>query len=281
MPSLIYITRIRPLSGELVQGLESAGFHVKFFGPGEITADACLLVMTSEAVLAGIQPGQGSAAGSTVANDAADVEAGAGNLGFSPPRSVRRPFAAAPPKAVAQQQSTPAVTARPKGRGNLASVCPTPPPPAPVIAELGSADALVPRSNSDQHLSQLEQHRKRLWQPAAMAVALLILAAALLTNRLALAPAATPATAAENANRDTQSDSRSAPSIEKGSTLPRLVPPRTPSVSADARQHISDYDFAAEDYTTHFDLHGHPGMEIPQLKHRAQNHTLPKRVVVN
>lgn len=55
MSSLIYITRIRPLSGELAQGLESAGFHVKFFGPGEITTDECLLVMTSEAALAGIQ----------------------------------------------------------------------------------------------------------------------------------------------------------------------------------------------------------------------------------
>lgn len=149
-------------------------------------------------------------------------------------------------------------------------------------AELGQADALLAaKSTSDQHLSHLDQHRKRLWQPAATAVALLILAAALLTNRLALAPVATHPTAAENANPHTQSDSGSAPSIQKGSTLPRLVPPRMPSVSADARQHISDYNFAAEDYTTHFDLHGHPGMEIPQLMHRAQNQTLPKRVAVN
>ena len=55
MPSLIYITRIQPLSAELAQALESSGSHVKSFGPGEITADECILVMTSEAVLAGLR----------------------------------------------------------------------------------------------------------------------------------------------------------------------------------------------------------------------------------
>src|ERR1700690_3338390 len=69
MPSLIYITRIRPLSPELVQDLESSGLHVKSFGPGEITADECLLVMTSEAVLAGLPlSGAASATGEAVAN---------------------------------------------------------------------------------------------------------------------------------------------------------------------------------------------------------------------
>jgi hypothetical protein len=55
MPSLIYITRIQPPSAETARVLESSGFHVKSFGPGEITADECVLVMTSEAVLAGLQ----------------------------------------------------------------------------------------------------------------------------------------------------------------------------------------------------------------------------------
>ena len=55
MPSLIYITRIRPFSVELARALESSGSHVKSFGPGEITADECILVMTSEAVLAGLR----------------------------------------------------------------------------------------------------------------------------------------------------------------------------------------------------------------------------------
>ena len=50
MPSLIYIARIKRSSDELIQGLQAAGFHVESFKPGEITADECLLVMTSEAV---------------------------------------------------------------------------------------------------------------------------------------------------------------------------------------------------------------------------------------
>jgi len=56
MPSLIYIARITGFSDELAEGLRSSGFHVKAFGPGEITADDCWLVMTSEAVLASLHP---------------------------------------------------------------------------------------------------------------------------------------------------------------------------------------------------------------------------------
>src|SRR6202795_5027750 len=52
MPFLVYIARITRSSEELAQGLQSAGLHVKSFAPGEITGDECLLVMTSEAVLA-------------------------------------------------------------------------------------------------------------------------------------------------------------------------------------------------------------------------------------
>src|ERR1700694_1108269 len=56
MPSLLYIARITRFSEELAEELRSSGFHVKAFGPGEITADECWLVMTSEAVLASLQP---------------------------------------------------------------------------------------------------------------------------------------------------------------------------------------------------------------------------------
>jgi hypothetical protein len=55
MSSLIYVTRIQPPSPAVTRALESSGFHVKCFGPGEITADECILVMTSEAALAGVQ----------------------------------------------------------------------------------------------------------------------------------------------------------------------------------------------------------------------------------
>jgi hypothetical protein len=52
MPSLVYIARITRSSEELAQRLQSAGLHVKSFAPGGITGDECLLVMTSEALLA-------------------------------------------------------------------------------------------------------------------------------------------------------------------------------------------------------------------------------------
>jgi hypothetical protein len=56
MPSLIYITRIRRLSEELVQNLRSAGCHVESFQPGAITRDECLLAMTPEAADAALHP---------------------------------------------------------------------------------------------------------------------------------------------------------------------------------------------------------------------------------
>jgi hypothetical protein len=56
MPSSIYIARITRCSEELAKGLQSAGLHVKSFVSGEITADECLLVMTSKAVLANLRP---------------------------------------------------------------------------------------------------------------------------------------------------------------------------------------------------------------------------------
>jgi hypothetical protein len=60
MLSLIYVARVTHSSEELVQGLQSAGLHTKAFAPGEITADECILVMTSEAVLASLQPANGA-----------------------------------------------------------------------------------------------------------------------------------------------------------------------------------------------------------------------------
>ena len=59
MLSLIYVARVTHSSEELVQGLQSAGLHIKAFAPGEITADECILVMTSEAVLASVPPANG------------------------------------------------------------------------------------------------------------------------------------------------------------------------------------------------------------------------------
>ncbi len=56
MPFLIYTVQITRSFEELAKGLQSAGLQVKSFASGEITADECLLVMTSEAVLANLRP---------------------------------------------------------------------------------------------------------------------------------------------------------------------------------------------------------------------------------
>jgi hypothetical protein len=56
MPSLVYIARILNFSEELTERLKAAGFQVSSFGPGRITADECLLVMTPEAAAAGLKP---------------------------------------------------------------------------------------------------------------------------------------------------------------------------------------------------------------------------------
>lgn len=86
MPSLIYVARITHSSEELAQGLQSAGHYVKSFAPGEITDDECLLVMTSDAVLPGLQPAN-AAAGHT-------AETGQELVGVPPPPKMNAHLAA-------------------------------------------------------------------------------------------------------------------------------------------------------------------------------------------
>ena len=74
MPSLIYIARITRSSEELAKGLQSAGLHVKSFASGEITADECLLVMTSEAVLANLRPANAAPRAGHTADTSQEVE---------------------------------------------------------------------------------------------------------------------------------------------------------------------------------------------------------------
>lgn len=82
MPSLIYIARINRSSEELAKGLQSAGLHVKSFASGEITADECLLVMTSEAVLANLRPANVTPRAGRTAETSQEPE------GVSPPSSM-------------------------------------------------------------------------------------------------------------------------------------------------------------------------------------------------
>jgi len=78
MPSLVYIARILNFSEELMDRLKAAGFQVTAFGPGRITADECLLVMTPEAAVAGLKPANSLA-------ESTDATARGSELGGTPP----------------------------------------------------------------------------------------------------------------------------------------------------------------------------------------------------
>jgi len=104
-----------------------------------------------------------------------------------------------------------------------------------------------------------------------MALALLIFSIVLLTSQVSFIPATTDPTTVEAANPDAHPDSDQAASLRKASTpAPRTAP-----------RYIFDYDFVAEDYTTHFGLRAQRETGVPQLKRRPQKQTVPKRIVVN
>ncbi len=341
MPSLIYVTRVRPLSPDLIQGLESAGFHLMSFGPGEITADECLLVMTSEAILAGLQTsGPAATAGGAASVDrefqgtprlrdlgehlepeaaiwnrikAAAVSAipastsaakpehrasaaprvgpDAGNLGFVPSRAGSRILAGAQMATDAAQPS-PAAAGSSGNNGKPAVASPPMPSAGGVTRKAEPASTLSSRDASPSKIIRLAggRHGKKLWQAAAMAAALLIVAVVLLSGRASILPPAADATAVGDTNQGGRSASDAAGSTPGGSSLaskPASQPSdltqtsaKTPNPTAESRRHVSDYDFVAEDYTTHFDLHSHPEPPLPELR-RGANRLVQKRVVVN
>jgi hypothetical protein len=73
MPSLIYVARLTPLPSTLIQHLQSAGFHVQSFGPGQITTDDCVMVITPEALPAGLGPVHPAASASATSPAAENV----------------------------------------------------------------------------------------------------------------------------------------------------------------------------------------------------------------
>jgi hypothetical protein len=302
MPSLVYITRIRPLSAELAQALESAGSHVKSFGPGEITADECILVMTSEAVLAGLQAAglasvstEGAARGkaSQAAPPLQDLQKHLGTeaavwdcikasrLGES---GVGESTAAS-----AQGSGLPALAPAADDLGIVASQA-----GLRVLAAQQNADA-AQKGAGGNHNSGVSgrpadgQPHKRFWQLAVMAATLLTFAVVLLAGRASILSPTADIAAVDKRNPGVRTDSHAAGLARKRSTL-RSQPPQpsnrleTPAdVVAEVRRHISDYDFVAADYTTHFDQHAQPGAtpQNPDLRRGAQNRLIRKRVVVD
>jgi hypothetical protein len=122
-----------------------------------------------------------------------------------------------------------------------------------------------------------------------MAATLLTFAVVLLAGRASILSPTADIAAVDKRNPGVRTDSHAAGLARKRSTL-RSQPPQpsnrleTPAdVVAEVRRHISDYDFVAEDYTTHFDQHAQPGAtpQNPDLRRGAQNRLIRKRVVVD
>jgi hypothetical protein len=303
MSSLVYVGRIRSLSPEAARALESAGFHVKNFGPGEITTDECILVMTSDALLTGLEPSasapaavkkaaapghefesmvrllnqyepagtetaiwnrikatataepgvKASAADPMPGSSGAPARKPEANLGFVPNQAGSRVLATSKQKVDGTSKFSSALPARaPEWQSGSAK----PRPVGRPVTSIQSRDG---------------RRIPRLWQPASIGAALLVLAVILLAGRASIVHSA-GGTAIEDT---AQSGSDAADSTRPSRAV------NTPETKA--RRHVSDDDFVAKDYTTHFDLHGHPEPKVhtPELRRGAQNRVRPKRIVVN
>ncbi len=303
MPSLVYITRIRPLSAELAQALESAGSHIKSFGPGEITADECILVMTSEAVLAGLQAAglaslsteggaRGKASQATPPLQDLQKHLGTEAAVWDCIKASRLSESGVGESTAASAQGSglPALVPAADDLGIVASQA-----GLRVLAAQQNAHAAAQEGAGGNHNSGVSgrpadgQPHKRLWQPAVMAATLLTFAVVLLAGRASILSPTADIAAVDNRKPGVRTDSHAAGLARKRSTL-RSQPPQpsnrseTPAnLAAEVPRHVSDYDFVAEDYTTHFDQHAQPGAtpQNPDLRRGAQNRLIRKRVVVD
>jgi hypothetical protein len=281
MPSLIYIARITGFSDDLMEELRSSGLHVKAFGPGEITADDCLLVMTSEAILASLPPthsasGAGTEPGAKGLPPLREMNAQLGSQADIWPiiktEAPHEPAASpAQPCLVASAVESDA-EAQPRRRALAA--------PEHKSAETSGISPAkdLPRAGKIRSVfgSVTRKRYNLIWRPIAAAAALLFFALILLTHR-ASTPRWTRNEMAGDTNQSTPSD-RGA----KDSGAPPTLS-STEAASAGARQHHSAYDFVAEDFTNHFATQGHgkPSVPNPEFKRNAQGSPNRKRIVVN
>jgi len=283
MPSFVYIARITGLSEEQAQGLRSAGFHVKSFGPGEITADECLLVMTSEALLASLHPANSELAAGRAATTGAEFE------GIPPIPEMNAYLGSQAAvwniiKITAANES--ASGGSRASRGNPAAF--------KLSAPSQQRSRMGPSPTSATLPGKVSGWRSRLWRIMATIVTLLIVAVTLLAHRVSILPS-TGDTAADATNQSTATDCDSTYSAQAASGTPSqptnrphstsltLSSTEASTVSAGGRRHPPGYDFVAEDFTNHFDVHMPSGatLQNPELKHNAQASTERKRVVVN
>ncbi len=313
MPSLIYITRIRPFSAELAQALESSGSHVKSFGPGEITADECILVMTSEAVLAGLRvPGLATGLGragapgphsqtiptlpdiprhlgteSAVWNSIKAAEAGEPALGKT--AVGPGPFSAIP--AVARADNDLGFV--PSQTGLRLATAQQTVSPASLVLSAGREKAPASDRNPGVPLLPVPSTGKAARVPVQIST--LLLKRTGLADRIRSAngqrhgrfwaPVVVAAVLLVLALVLLEGRASILPSqAEVTATEPTPLASIRPGTSTNPpRQPKSGDDYVAEDYTTRFDRQGHPRttLQPPDSRPEAQSRPTPKRIVVD
>jgi hypothetical protein len=313
MPSLIYVARVTPLPSRLIQHLQSAGFHVQSFGPGQITTDECLMVITPEALPAGLGPLDSAAAVTGPAQETTcrpqDVPPLPGlrpHLGLQPTiwNSVRQ-------FAVKGSSSRPAATALPISGlepGGLASnlngidqpALLSPPPRSASTAPLEGACTsrkrkspilrwMLPSLKTRMVFARIsamflgtaprsgeEVHFHGRWPSLAAAMALMFLAVVLLMTRRA-------STFGSTSTDLTNRSGRSASDLPNSAHASSLSSSGALKVPASAQRRFYDDDFVAQDFTNHFDLRSQSraSPQNPELRGRAQSSLKPKRIVVD
>jgi hypothetical protein len=312
MPSLIYVARVTPLPSRLIQHLQSAGFHVQSFGPGQITTDECLMVITPEALPAGLGPVDSAAAVTGPAQETTcrpqDVPPLPGlrpHLGLQPTiwNSVRQ-------FAVKGSSSRPASTAlpisglEPGGRAsNLngmdqPALLSSPPRSASTRSPLEGACTsrkrkspilrwMLPSLKTRMVFARISAmflprsgekvHLHRHWPSLAAAMAFMFLAVVLLMTRRA---STFESRSTDNAaNRS----GRSASDLPNSAHASSLSSSGALKVPAAVERRFSDDDFVAQDFTNHFDLRsqGRVSPQNPELRRRAQSSLKSKRIVVD
>lgn len=282
MPSLAYIARITGLSDELVQRLQSAGFHVQRFPAGEVTSDECLMVVTPEAI-------PSSPAAASLPPRAAVRDP----LGL-PPFSAIRPHLGAWPAAW-RDDGTAEMAASRHARTPIfmaaaqsSNLHPAPDPPAPAAAE-SPADVPPRHSSVVEKTSAITRARpfdsfarwlKRIrpvtpgprrfaWKPALAVAALLIAALALLTNHASTLPRTASNVAAGLPTQVAGAESGAVEILETGARIPHRRSP--------------DDDVVAQDFTRRFDRQGRKIGAVAQVPSLLRNGApaVQKRVVVN
>ncbi len=297
MPSLVYIARITRSSEELAQGLQSAGLHVKSFAPGEITGDECLLVMTSEAVLANQRSADAAPGAGHKADTSQEVESAPPPSNMNAHLGSQTAICDGVKVAVAKETLA-----------NSPGSEPLPPLPAPLAglsAKTGSPSYPPPSLPTD-HRSRVSpaqisgascgkasrpEERGRLlsvprysllWQTVAIATSMLLFAA-IRPSTIDVTTRGTERSTRFTADskEPTQSASGRQSVTTSGTSKLPVTPPSTGAMKTAGRQRYqTDQGFVAEDFTNHFDPQAHSIATLQSSERNAHASMKPKRIVV-